>query len=108
MTPEFDRCWEALNLTDINLKELQEEILFNPKNGKVIQGTGGLRKMRFSLKNKGRRGGIRVLYVDFVMYEKVYLITAYAKNIKDNLSPSETTNIRKAIQLLKKEANGGI
>ena len=41
-----------------------------------MQGTGGLRKVRFALENRGKSGSVRVVYVDFVVYETIYLITA--------------------------------
>lgn len=52
----------------------------------VIKGTKGLREMRFSLENEGKRGGVRVCYANFVVEETIYLITVYAKKDKDNLS----------------------
>lgn len=105
MTPEFDRCWRNLGLTDNHLKELQEMILIDPQVGRVIQGTGGLRKVRYAIGNKGKSGSIRVLYVDLVVHEKVYLITAYPKNEKDNLSDMEKAEVKKLIMQLKKTAN---
>ena len=105
MTPEFDRCWKNLGLTDDHLKELQEMILLNPQAGRVIQGTGGLRKLRFALENKGKSGSVRVLYVDLVVHDKVYLITAYSKNEKDNLNDNEKAEVKKLIMQLKKSAS---
>ncbi len=105
MTPEFDRSWKNLGLTDDHLKELQEMLLLNPQTGKVIQGTGGLRKVRFALENRGKSGSIRVLYVDLVVHEKVYLITAYPKNEKDNLTNAEKVEVKKLIMQLKNSAN---
>ena len=61
--------------------------------------------MRFSLDNRGKRGGARVCYVDFVMNETVYLITAYAKNEQTDLSMQERNAIKKMIILLKQELN---
>lgn len=103
MTPEFDKNWHGLGLTDDDLKRLQEEILKNPQIGSVIQGTGGLRKMRFAL-NEGKSGGARVLYVDLVLNEEVYLISAYSKVEKENISNSDKEIIRKMIEKLKMSA----
>lgn len=107
MTPEFYKCWKSLGLTDLQLKELQESILLNPQSGDVIQGTGGLRKIRHAIGNKGKSGSIRVLYVDLVVHEKVYLLTAYTKKQKDNLSDSEKAAVKKLIEQLKKAADEG-
>ena len=107
MTPEFDKCWKNIGLTDQELKELQEMILLDPQVGPVIQGTGGLRKIRYAIGNKGKSGNIRVLYVDLVTHQKVYLVTAYTKNQKDNLSNEEKAIVKKMIEQLKDEANRG-
>ncbi len=100
MTPEFDKNWEMMGLNDDDLKNLQEEILKNPQIGKVIQGTGGLRKMRFAIE-AGKRSGARVLYVDLVLSEEVYLITAYSKGDKEDISEAGKLKIRKLIDQLK-------
>lgn len=104
MTPEFDKNWSKMVLTDDDLKKLQEDILLNPKIGQVIEGTGGLRKMRFAL-DAGKSGGARVLYVDLVVHEEVYLIAAFPKSAKENISPAEKNAIRKMIEKLKESAD---
>lgn len=48
MLPEFDRNWASMGLNDNDLRRLQEELLFNPEKGDIMQGTGGLRKLRFA------------------------------------------------------------
>ncbi len=100
MMPEFDKRWKELGLSDADLKTLQEELTVNPVKGDVIQGTGGLRKIRFAFEDRGKGGSVRVCYVDFLVYERIYLITAYSKNEKDNLSKSERNEIRKLVKLL--------
>ena len=57
----------------------------NPNTGKVIRGTGKLRKIRFAFPGEGKRGSTRVCYVDFAEKETIYLITIYPKSEKDNL-----------------------
>ena len=84
--PIFRSRWDDLGLDDSDLRRLQMELLEDPKVGDVMRGTGGVRKMRFSFEHKGKSGGVRVIYVDFEVYEKIYLLTAYTKNEKDNLS----------------------
>ena len=63
-----------------------------------MQGTGGLRKARVALENRGKSGGARVCYIDFVFAETVYLITVFGKKEKANLSKEERNNIKKAIE----------
>lgn len=62
--PLFTRKWKELGLTDENLRDLENILLENPKSGDIIQGTGGIRKIRIPVENKGKRGGGRAIYVD--------------------------------------------
>lgn len=101
MLPEFDRNWKLLDLTDDDLKRLQSEMLDDPKVGDVMQGTGGVRKMRFAFENRGKSGSARVIYIDFAVYEKIYLITAYPKSAKDNLTKEERNAIKQMVERLK-------
>lgn len=105
-TTEFSKRWDALGLGDEDLRRLEIDILQNPSKYPVIPGTGALRKARFALNNKGKSGGIRVCYVDFVFAETIYLITVYAKNTKDNLTQAECRSIKTAIDQLRKNLGG--
>lgn len=99
----FERQWEKLGLTDDDLRRLQEQLLQNPKAGDVIQGTGGLRKIRFAFEHRGKSGSSRVAYVDFTVDKEIYLLAVYAKNEKENLSKAERNDIKKLIENLKGE-----
>ena len=99
----FSKRWVELNLHDEDLAELQKFILKNPKAGNVIQGTGGLTKLRFALPDKGKSGGIRVLYVDFIHQEKIILVNCYSKSVKDTLSDKEKTEYKAIIKSIKEE-----
>ena len=83
----FRNRWKECSLTDGELSELQFEIIARPKIGSVVQGTGGLRKMRFSPagKLKGKRGAFRVLYCYFEDYGLVLLLTIYPKTKSDDI-----------------------
>ena len=61
--PMFTKKWKELGLSDDILRELQNILLENPKSGDVIQGTGGLRKIRIPLDNAGKRGGGEEYYM---------------------------------------------
>jgi len=101
-THEFDNQWERMGLDDNDLRKLENEIIKNPKVGKVIQGTGGLRKMRYALEDKGKSGGSRVLYVDFVIFEKVYFIYTYPKGVKEDITPIERKQFKNLITKIEK------
>lgn len=101
--PLFRSKWKALGLNDDDLKRLQEEILLDPKTGAVMRNTGGIRKMRFAFEDRGKSGSIRVIYIDFEVYEKIYLLTAYPKSEKDNLSKAERNELRKLVEVLENQ-----
>lgn len=101
--PTFRAVWKELGLTDRDLRRLQEDLLANPKAGNVMQGTGGIRKMRFAFENRGKSGSIRVIYVDFETCGKLYLLTAYPKNVKDNLSKAERNDLKQLVEILEHE-----
>ena len=105
-THEFSRTWDDLGFDDEDLRFLENDIMENPKKYPVMRGTGGLRKARIALEDKGKSGGARVCYVDFVFAETVYLITVYGKKEKDNLSQKERNDIKKVIEAIEKNLRG--
>ena len=72
-----------------------------------MQGTGGIRKVRWALHGKGKSGGVRVVYLDIVVAEKIYLLSLFAKNEKANLSKEERNDLRNLVALIKQEAKHG-
>lgn len=105
--PSFRSEWKAMGLTDEDLRRLQEEILANPKIGAVMQGTGGVRKMRFAFERRGKSGSIRVIYIDFEIHEKIFLLTAYPKSEKDNLSKAERNELHQLVDVLEEQLQKG-
>ena len=101
--PLFRSKWKALGLNDDDLKRLQEEILLDPKTGAVMQGTGGIRKIRFAFEHRGKSDSVRIIYIDFEVYEKIYLLTAYPKNEKDNLTKAERNELRELVKVLENQ-----
>jgi hypothetical protein len=75
--------------TDEDIRELQNYLLKNPESGDVIQGSGGVRKLRWAAMNKGKSGGARIIYFYAKSKQWIYLLFAYPKNTKINLTPSE-------------------
>ena len=86
------------------MQNLQIMLLKDPESGPVMEGTGGIRKVRFPMKNRGKSGSIRVCYTDFAEYEVTYLITAFEKKEQENLSDDEKKVLRKLVKALKEEA----
>ena len=75
----------------------------NPDAGNIIQGAGGLTKLRWNLPGTGKRSGIRVLYIDFIYQEKVVLINCYSKKEKDNISDKEKAMYKDFINKIREE-----
>lgn len=103
--PIFSKRWEEIGLDDDDLMALQVTLLKNPEAGPVLEDTGGIRKVRFPLKNQGKSGSIRVCYTDFAEYEVIYLITAFAKSEQDNLTDEEKKVLKKLVKALRDEAS---
>jgi len=90
----FDGIWTKLGLRDDDLRRLQNMIIKDPDVGRIIRGTGGLRKMRFSEEHGGKSGGFRVIYMDLSKYSFVYLLMIYPKSEKDTITDSEKRVLR--------------
>lgn len=103
---QFDKCWKQLGLTDTELRQLQLQILENPMAGDVMQGTNGVRKIRFAFPNRGKSGSVRVCYVNFLLDYKIFLLSAYEKSNKSNLSGEEKNNVAKIVVDINKELKG--
>ncbi|MGV3653329.1 MAG: toxin [Noviherbaspirillum sp.] len=94
--PPFQRIREQY-FDDDAFKGLQNALMKNPEAGSVIQGTGGLRKARYGdeNRNRGKRGGLRVIYYWRGAEDQFWLFTAYGKDEADDLTLTER-KIRKA------------
>ena len=101
--PIFTKRLKEMALGDDELKALQIILLKDPEAGAVMEGTGGIRKVRFALENKGKSGGVRVCYTDFAEYEVTYLITAFEKKERENLTMEEKNVLKKLVKSLKEE-----
>ena len=96
-TPVFTRQVKEL-LSDEAYAAFQWHLALNPQAGEVIQGTGGLRKVRWSVPGAGKRGGVRVIYFHVSALTQVRLLLIYRKGIKDDLTAAEKKTLRKLNQ----------
>lgn len=103
--PLFTKRWKEIGLDDKDLLALQVMLLKDPASGPIIEGTGGIRKVRFPLENRGKSGSVRVCYADFEEFEVTYLITAFEKKEQDNLTNDEKAVLKKLVKSLKCEAS---
>jgi hypothetical protein len=70
----------------------------SPEVGDLIPGTGGLRKVRVPLAGRGKRGGARVIYYVYDQTLPIYLLLAYAKNERDDLSAEQKSTLRRLVE----------
>ena len=85
---------------DEELATLIAFVAANPEAGRVIPETGGIRKLRWAARGKGKRGGARVIYYFRNESFPVYLLSAYAKSEKSDLSKTERNALRKLVPQL--------
>ncbi len=102
-TEPFRRSWKAMGLHDDDLPTLESALLENPQIGDVIEDTGGVRKMRIQLGDRGKSGGGRVIYLDVFEKESLYLLFAYPKSVQSDLKPEQKKAIRAMVAAIKKE-----
>jgi len=93
-TPVFTRQVQEL-LSDEAYSGFQWYLALNPRAGEVIQGTGGLRKVRWSVPGAGKRGGVRVIYFHVAAQSQLRLLLIYRKGVKDDLTAAEKKTLRK-------------
>ena len=95
--PAFTRRVTEL-LSDDEFADLQSALVRRPDAGAVIRGSGGLRKLRWSVQGKGKRGGARVIYYWAVSQEQILLLLIYLKSEQEDLSPDQVRFLRQIVQ----------
>ena len=87
-------------MSDSEREELVVFVGANPEAGEIIPETGGVRKIRWALAGRGKRGGARVIYYYHDERLPLFLLAAYGKNEKANLSGAERNAMKKLIPVL--------
>jgi hypothetical protein len=85
------------------LKSIQDELLRSLDKGNVVQGTGGVRKLRIAREHSGKSGGYRVFYLDLPKREITYLMTILDKRDSENISEHEKAILRAFSKVVKGE-----
>lgn len=85
-------------ISDEEYGELQFALIQRPDLGDIIQHSGGIRKVRWAGSGRGKRGGIRVIYYWQVSEHQIFMLLAYPKNQRDNLTPAQLKLLRKLVE----------
>lgn len=97
-TPTFTKRILQL-MDDEQYAALQAHLALQPDGGKVIPGSGGLRKIRWAGSGRGKRGGLRLIYYWWVARDRISLLLVYSKNERDDLSADQVKQLRKALEI---------
>ena len=98
-TPEFIRNVEKL-LDDDEHQSLIAYLAANPTAGELIPGTGGVRKLRWALEGRGKRGGARIIHFFHSTRLPLFVLTAFAKNERTDLSQADRNSLRTFTRVL--------
>ncbi|MBI3402300.1 MAG: transcriptional regulator [Acidobacteria bacterium] len=84
-------------LTDDDYAVLQGTLALNPEAGDLIRGSGGVRKLRWGLEGRGKRGGARIIYYVRSQQSQIWMLTLYAKNEADSIPAQLLKKIKEAL-----------
>lgn len=97
----FEFLDKALDyLGEDGITKLELHLCGNPTQGKVIQGSGGIRKLRWASKDKGKRGGFRVIYYFVSADDRILLLDIYSKSVKTDLTKNEVKELAAAVKAI--------
>jgi hypothetical protein len=99
-TPQFAARAKS-RMTADEVDNTIDLISADPLCGDLIQGTGGVRKVRFAVKSKGKRGGVRIVYYYYNEILPTFLLTVFAKREKDTLAMAERNSLAKLVRWLR-------
>lgn len=106
-TPGYLKDAEAIFTTQ-ERDAIVAMVASDPRCGEILQGTGGVRKVRVGRGGQGKSGGARVVYIHHDAGHPIFLLAAFAKNDKANLSKAERNEMAKFVKTLFKPTGGNI
>lgn len=101
-TQTYERAIRRL-LSENSRREMENVIVADPTEASVVPGTGGIRKLRWAGSGRGKRGGIRTIYFYHTRSEAVYMLTAYAKADRDDLSSADKKVLTRLVAEIKEK-----
>lgn len=95
-TPFFTKALDRY-LDDDEYRELQAHLNRQPDSGKVVPGSGGVRKLRWTAEGRGKRSGLRVVYYLRLARGQIWMLTLYGKNVRENIPAHVLKSMKEAI-----------
>jgi hypothetical protein len=89
-------------MSDEQRAEVVEMLARDPECGEIMQGTGGVRKVRVALAGRGKSGGARVIYYFHSERLPVFALSVFAKNEKANLTPAQRNAMAAVVKAIKR------
>ena len=105
-TKTYERAVRKL-LSEADRMEMEASIVADPRSGTLLRGTGGIRKLRWGMSGRGKRGGIRTIYFHHAGPKTIYMLTAYAKTEREDLTPADRKALSRLVAAIKKEETDG-
>jgi hypothetical protein len=99
--PPYVRAMTAMGLDEEDMREVEASIRAAPQRHPVVKGLRGARKARFARPGMGKRGGGRTIYYVAISPDRIYMLTAYSKNERDDLSEDQRRAIIRALESIK-------
>lgn len=96
-TPVFTKLISKL-ISEEEYHLLQLQLSVRPESGDLIRGSGGIRKVRWAGSGRGKRGGIRVIYYFINEEDQIYMLYAYPKRKKDDLSTDQIKQLKTLVE----------
>lgn len=84
-------------LEDDEYARLQQHLIENPESGALVRGSGGVRKLRWSLPDTGKSGGVRIIYYARTRQGQIWMLTIYAKSEEAAIPAHVLRQIREEI-----------
>ncbi len=96
-TPIFTKLVQKL-LSDVIYREIQQALILRPDAGKIIPNSGGLRKLRWKLSGRGKRGGVRTIYYWECKQDTIFMLFIYKKSEQEDLTKAQVKILKNIVK----------
>ena len=101
-TKTYERAIRKL-MSEADRRDMEAAIVADPGGAPLLRGTGGIRKLHWAGPGRGKRGGIRTIYCHHAGPEAIYMLSAYAKADREDLTPADRKALSRLVAAIKKE-----